>query len=102
MPEFEYEPLIFSLEPETSYEEEDRGDINGVGPLGTRTTEKELGDFKGGKESPNKEVVSRHALEQILEPKEFVVQDVSYLDYVSTTIEMGEYLPTNEQKIQEI
>jgi hypothetical protein len=31
IPSFQYEPLVFILEPETSYEEEKRGNINGVG-----------------------------------------------------------------------
>jgi len=30
MPSFEYEPLILSPQPETSYEEEDKGEINGA------------------------------------------------------------------------
>jgi hypothetical protein len=32
MPLFEYEPLVLSLEPETSNEGEDKGDTNGAGP----------------------------------------------------------------------
>ncbi len=32
MPSFEYEPLVMFLELETSNEEEDKGDIDGVGP----------------------------------------------------------------------
>jgi hypothetical protein len=32
MPTFEYEPLVFFLEPETSDEGEDKRDISGVGP----------------------------------------------------------------------
>jgi hypothetical protein len=31
MPSFEYEPLVMSLEPEISDEEENKVDINGVG-----------------------------------------------------------------------
>ncbi len=31
MPLFEYEPLVLSPKLETSYEEKDRGDTNGVG-----------------------------------------------------------------------
>jgi hypothetical protein len=49
MPSFEYEPLVLSLEPKTSNEEEDRGNVNGVGPLGTKTIEDELGDLRGGR-----------------------------------------------------
>ncbi len=59
MPTFEYEPLVLFLEPKTSNEEEDKGDIGGVGPLGTRTAEEEPVDLRGGKESSNKEVVSK-------------------------------------------
>jgi hypothetical protein len=36
MTSFEYEPLVIFLEVETLDEEEDKGDIDGVGPLGTR------------------------------------------------------------------
>ncbi len=53
--QFEYEPLVLSLELETLDEEKYRKDFGGAGPLGTRTIKKELGDFIGGKESPNKE-----------------------------------------------
>jgi hypothetical protein len=42
MPLFEYEPLVLSLELETSNEEEDIGDTYGVKPSSTRLT-KELG-----------------------------------------------------------
>jgi hypothetical protein len=38
MPSFEYETLILSLELETSDEEKDRGDTDGVGPSSTRVT----------------------------------------------------------------
>jgi hypothetical protein len=46
---------VLSLELETLDEEKYRKDFGGAGPLGTRTIKKELGDFIGGKESPNKE-----------------------------------------------
>jgi hypothetical protein len=36
MPPFEYEPLILFIEPKTSNEEKNKGDIDWVGPLGTR------------------------------------------------------------------
>jgi hypothetical protein len=39
MPTFEYELLILFLEPETSNEEKNKGDIDGVGPLGTKMVE---------------------------------------------------------------
>ncbi len=61
MPSFEYEPLVLSPKPETSNEEKDRRDIDGVGALGIRVVE-EPGDLKGGKDS-----LEREAIEQILE-----------------------------------
>jgi hypothetical protein len=39
MPSFEYEPLVLSLELETSDEEEDKGDTNGVGSSCIRVIE---------------------------------------------------------------
>ncbi len=39
MPSFEYEPFVLSLELETSDEEKDRGDIDGVGPSSKRVTQ---------------------------------------------------------------
>jgi hypothetical protein len=39
MPSFKYEPLVLSPEPKTSYEEEDKGDTNGVRPSSTRIAE---------------------------------------------------------------
>ncbi len=36
VPLFEYEPLVLSLELEISNEEEDRRDIDGVGPTCTK------------------------------------------------------------------
>ncbi len=38
MPPFEYEPLVISLKPEISNEEENEGDIDGVGPSNTKIT----------------------------------------------------------------
>jgi len=55
MPSFEYEPSVLSLELETLNEEEDKGDIDGARPLGTRVI-KELGILRGGKDSPKREV----------------------------------------------
>jgi hypothetical protein len=51
MPSFEYEPLLLSLEPKTSNEEEDRGDIDGVGPLDKSS--------RGGKDNPEKEATKQ-------------------------------------------
>ncbi len=70
----EYEPLVFFWKLETLNEEEHKGDIGGARPSGIRTTKEELGDPKGGKESPNMEVAGKtYASKQILEPIEFVV-----------------------------
>jgi hypothetical protein len=69
MPTFEYETLVFSPKLEISYEEEDRGNTNGARPSSTKTTEEELGDFKGGKDNPKREVVSEtYASKHILKP----------------------------------
>jgi hypothetical protein len=51
---FEYELLILSLEPKTSNEEENKGDIDGVGPSSIRVP-KEPRDLRGGKDSPKRE-----------------------------------------------
>ncbi len=56
MPSFEYEPLSLFLELETLDEKKDKGDIDGVGPLGTRVT-KEPWNHKGGKDSPKREAI---------------------------------------------
>ncbi len=71
---FEYEPLVFSLEPKTLDEKKDKGDTSGAGPSNTRTIEEELGDLRGGKESPNRvAAIKTYALEQILERNESIV-----------------------------
>jgi len=72
MPSFEYEPLVLFPKLEISDEEENRGDTNGVGPLGTKMVE-QLVDLKGRKDSPKKEVV-----EQTLEQIKSILQEVSY------------------------
>ncbi len=38
MPSFEYEPLFLFPEPKNLDEEEDKENIDGVRPLGTKTT----------------------------------------------------------------
>jgi hypothetical protein len=48
--------LIIFPKLKTSYEEENKGNIDGVGPLGTRTSKEELGDLRGGKDSLKREV----------------------------------------------
>jgi hypothetical protein len=40
MPSFEYECLVLFPEPNTSNEEEDKGDTDGAGPLGIKFIEK--------------------------------------------------------------
>jgi hypothetical protein len=52
----QYEPLVLIPKPKTLDEEEDRRNINGAGPLGTRVEEEEPTNFKGVKNSPQKEV----------------------------------------------
>ncbi len=56
MPSFEYEPLVLSLELESSDEKKNRGDIDGARPLGIRV-EKKARNFRGGKNNPKKEAV---------------------------------------------
>ncbi len=41
MPPFEYKPLVLFIKLEISNEEENKGDIDGVGPLGTRIAKEE-------------------------------------------------------------
>ncbi len=67
MPLFEYEPLVLFPEPKTSNEEEDKGDIDGARPLGTRVVE-ELGNRRGGKDNLEREVA-----EQTLKQEEFIM-----------------------------
>jgi hypothetical protein len=55
MPSFEYEPLILSPKPKTSYEEENKRNIDGVGPSCTRTIEGEPRNLKGRKDSLKRE-----------------------------------------------
>ncbi len=46
MPTFEYEPLVFSLDSKTLDEEKDRGNTNGAGPSGIRTSKEKPRRFK--------------------------------------------------------
>jgi hypothetical protein len=88
---FEYEPLVLFPKVETSYEDEDRGNTNGAGPLGTRILEEEPRDLKGGKDSFRREVGGEtYALERILEPIKSIVQEVSYLKYAFVATKIGE------------
>jgi hypothetical protein len=54
MPLFEYGPLALSLELETSDEEENKGDTDGVGRLSTKVI-KQQRNLEGGKDSLEKE-----------------------------------------------
>jgi hypothetical protein len=66
--------LVLSKKPETLNEEKDKGDIGGARPSGIRTTKEELGDLKGRKENPTREVAGKtYALEQILEPTKSIM-----------------------------
>jgi hypothetical protein len=51
VPSFQYKPLVLTLELETSYEEEKKRHIDGVGQLMTKTTKEELVDLKGGRDN---------------------------------------------------
>ncbi len=55
-PSFQYEPLVLTPEPKTSDKEEDKGQTNGVGPLGTITKVEELTKFRGGRDNSQREV----------------------------------------------
>ncbi len=58
MPSFEYEPLVLSPKPKTLDEEENKRDIGGAWPLGTKVV-KEPRDLRGGKDSPEKEAIEQ-------------------------------------------
>ncbi len=67
IPSFQYEPLVLTLEPESSNEEEERGHTDGARPSRTRIEEEEPADLKGGKDSLQREVsgmkyASKHIL----------------------------------------
>jgi hypothetical protein len=51
IPSFEYEPSILSLEPKTSNEEKNKGNIDGAGLSSTRIEKEEPRDLRGGKDS---------------------------------------------------
>jgi hypothetical protein len=55
IPFFQYEPLVLNLESKTLDEEEEKGQTDNVGPSKTRTIKEEPGDFKGGRDSSQKE-----------------------------------------------
>jgi hypothetical protein len=79
IPSFQYEYLVLIPKLEILNEEEERGNMNGAGPLGTKIKEEEQIDLEGGKYSPQKEVGGMtYALKQTLEPIESILQEVSY------------------------
>jgi hypothetical protein len=68
MPTFEYELLVFFLEPETLNEEKDRRNTNSVGPLGTKTSKDKLRDLRRGKYNLKKKAnAETYASKQTLE-----------------------------------
>jgi len=73
MPSFEYESLVLFPELKISDEEEDKGDIDGVGTSDTRVVE-ELGDLKRRKDS-----FKREAIKQTLEPVKSILQKNQFL-----------------------
>jgi hypothetical protein len=67
VPSLEYEPLVLSLELRTSNEEENKGDIDGVGPSCIRIVEEEQRDLIGGMDTPKREATSKtYTLKQTL------------------------------------
>ncbi len=56
IPSFWYEPLVLTPKLETSNEEEDRRNIDGVGPSGTRKKKEEPIDLKKIKDNPQRKV----------------------------------------------
>jgi hypothetical protein len=56
IPSFQYEPLVLVPKPGTLDEEEKKGNIDGVGPLWTRTEEEEPTYIKGRRDSSQREV----------------------------------------------
>jgi hypothetical protein len=90
MPSFEYEPLVLFPKLMTLGEEKDRGNIDGVGPSCTKTT-KELGDLKGGKDSPKRKVVGKtNTSKETLEQIKSILQEVSFQEYAYVATKIGE------------
>ncbi len=75
MPLFEYEPLVVFAKLEILNEEEDKGDIHGVGPSNTKIVEQSK-DLRGGKDGHERE-----AIEQTLEQVNFFWWEVSFQEY---------------------
>ncbi len=93
MPSFEYEPLIIFPKPKTSNEEEDKGNTDGAGPSSTKTTKQELGNLKGRKDSPKREVIGKtYTLKQTLKQVEFVLQEVGSHEYAFASTKIGEQI----------
>jgi hypothetical protein len=73
IPSFQYEPLFLIPKLETSYEEEEKGNTNGVGPSGIRTEKEEPSNLRGGRDSSQREVGGmKCVLKKTLKPLEFV------------------------------
>ncbi len=51
IPSFQYEPLILTLKPKSSNEEEERGHTDGARPSRTRIEEEEPANLRGGRDS---------------------------------------------------
>ncbi len=93
IPLFQYEPLVLTPKPKTSNEEEERRQINGVGPSKTRTVEEELADLRGGRDSSQKKVGGmKNVLEQTLELIEFVPHEVSSQEYGSAATKIRDQI----------
>jgi hypothetical protein len=77
IPSFQYEPLVFSKTKNFIWEE-DKGNTNGARPSNTRIEEEEPRDFRGGKDSLQREASGMtYALKQTLEPIEFILHKVN-------------------------
>ncbi len=93
IPLFQYEPLVLIPKSETLDEEEEKGQINGVGPSNIKTTEEEPVDLRKGRDNSQKEVGGmRYVLKQSPEPLKSVPQEVSSQEYGSIIIEIGEQI----------
>ncbi len=95
MPLFENEPLVQFPKPETSNEEEYRGDIDGARTSGTKIVEQPR-DLRRGKDSPKRE-----AIEQTLEQVKFVLQEVNFQEYAFATTKIGERIEPEQHIIHE-
>ncbi len=103
IPSFQYEPLVLTLELETSYEEEERGNTDGVGPLVQKQNKRNQQTLEEERIVPHRQACGMtYALKQTLKLIKFVFEEVSYQEYASITIEIGEQIQTKEHRIQEV